>query len=288
MGYIKIISEGMDTDKIEEKERDNAVLDFFIMKNTAESAKDSFFVSSSFYSHVFSYGNFYLDFVYQTWDAIQKTPSLKGIKQTTMQYVLNSLQCFPKEIENAVFHQLDEPRTIAGFKQPQVLPEYIYNKKRWQIWRNNWFVNHQDKIDWSEATNDLFPLPKIIESILKRELTKHKLTHDTDFVTQFHDKVMKHKGRDLVAYAEEIGAEICKSNYYVYESDLSKNEQKVSRSLRKIFSIKNKEKKKQYISIDFAHGMFEFFDEHGQHKGEFRFDGSFNSESEDDHSLKTL
>ena len=186
------------------------------------------------------------------------------------------------------FGNLAEPRAAAGFKQPTLPLDYIYDCVSWQKWHHNWLTWHQDEIDWSDAVNQLFPRPTIIESIIKEELMKHEITPNNDFTNQFHEKVMKHKGTELVAYAEEIGTKICIENYYIYEQELSKKEQSASGKHRRIFSIINKDKKKQYISIDFAHGMFEFLDEHGQHKGEFRFDGSYNSVPESNHSLKTL
>lgn len=288
MGNIKIIPEGMDTCDIKEKDRDNAIRNFFVMKNRAEEAKDTFYASDSFYSYVFSYGNFFSDFVFQTWEDVQKKSSLKGITQTTMQFVLNSLQCFPKEISDVDFNQLEAPRTKAGFKQSKSISDYISDEYSWKNWRASWYRNNQDKIDWSNASNSLFPFPAIIESILKRELLSHKISPNHDFVNLFHEKVMKHKGTELIAYAEKIGKEICMSNYYIYEHDLSISEQRKSSSIRRIFSIINKEKKKQYISIDFAHGMFEFLNENGKHQGEYRFDGSYNAEPENDHSFKTL
>lgn len=289
MGNIKMVPEGMDTYNIDEKERDNAVRCFFIMKNTAEKEKDTFYAHKSFYDHTFSYGNFFSDFIYQSWENIQKIPSLKGIEESTIEYILSSSQNFPKEISDTDFCLLEDPKATAGFKQPtRPSSEFIFDKDSWQKWNREWFTNNQENIDWSHATNMLFPKPAIIEEIIREELLKHKIDPKEDIIHQFHDKVMKHKGKELIAYATLIGTQICKSNFYVYEEELSKKEQKACSSLRKIFSIVNSKKKKQYISIDFAHGMFEFLDEHGNHQGEYRFDGSFNSHPEKDHSFRTL
>lgn len=288
MGNIKILPKGMETCSIKEEERDKVVLDFLTMKNKAEDVGDLLYASSLLYSYHFSYGDFLSGLVYKAWKDIVSTESLKGIKERTIELFTASFKHLPKTIDDAVFNNLEEPRTSACFKQPILTSDYIYDENSWQKWHHRWFTNNQEKIDWSRADNGLFPQPAIIESILKEELLKHQITPNEEFVNQFHEKVMRHKGTELVAYADVVGTKICKGNYYIYEQELSKNEQKACGSLRKIFSIINKDKKKQYISIDFAHGMFELHDEHGNHKGEFRFDGSYNADSETNHCFKTL
>ena len=60
------------------------------------------------------------------------------------------------------------------------------------------------------------------------------------------------------------------------------------KSLRKIYSILNRNGKKQYISLDLRHGMMEFHDEKGTHLGEFRFTGVKNAEAESSHDLQAL
>jgi len=50
--------------------------------------------------------------------------------------------------------------------------------------------------------------------------------------------------------------------------------------------IKNNEK--QYNSLDFHKGMFEFHDEKGRHLGEFLFDGTMNKEAQRNHDFRTL
>jgi len=71
-------------------------------------------------------------------------------------------------------------------------------------------------------------------------------------------------------------------------AELSNLERQYAKSLREIYSIMNKDSKLQFISIDFAHGMFEFHDENGEHQGEYRFDGSYNSPKQPDHSFKCM
>ena len=112
---------------------------------------------------------------------------------------------------------------------------------------------------------------------------------DTSIVVEFHNHVMRLKGPEMAAYAERIGTEVCESNYYRHEAELSDLERRrAGDSYRKIFSIQNGFGKFQFLSIDFVHGMFEALDEHGDHQGELHFDGSFNSGAMIDHSFKCM
>jgi hypothetical protein len=80
-------------------------------------------------------------------------------------------------------------------------------------------------------------------------------------------------GRTIEAHAEEIGKEIARRNFYKFEAELSRQEQSLRKSLRKIFSL-SKNGQNMYLSIDFEKGnCFELCDWKGKHLGEFRFDG---------------
>lgn len=106
---------------------------------------------------------------------------------------------------------------------------------------------------------------------------------------RFHEQVMRSKGPAIHGYAKEIGKRICETNFYVYEPDLTNAECRASGdSMRQIFSLTGHMGDKQYISIDFKHGMFEFHDHQGTHLGERRFDGSYNKKADPTHNLRTL
>jgi hypothetical protein len=99
---------------------------------------------------------------------------------------------------------------------------------------------------------------------------------------------MKKKGHNTEAYTIEIGEKVAELNYYVYLPNLSRNERDETKSLRTIFRLVNRHGHKQYISLDHKHGMFEYHNSDGEHIGEFKFDGTFNSGPEVSHNLKTL
>jgi hypothetical protein len=81
------------------------------------------------------------------------------------------------------------------------------------------------------------------------------------------------KGGAKEANADTVGSEVAFRNFYTEEKDLSSEEQRLRKSMRKIFSlVKNGEK--MYLSIDFEKGnAFEWCNAGGEHQGEYRFDG---------------
>lgn len=304
-GNLLLTVEGLETAHIPEGEREKAVVGFYSMKSEAERHHDRFHVLTSVYSHDFSYGAFYPNFYNMTWAEFQACQSLKGIGQR----VFDLMQGFCQNPnvaslnDEAAFALKDEPRAHTGYSNPKPYPVFVGDKEAWEQWHRAWYTAHPMDIDWNGAANDWLPRQDLILEILKRELlskfiedsgdeevAKRKLAGiaDKNIVHEFHGQVMARKGDALEGYASEIGGEICRCNYYTYEAELSDLERQYAKSLRSIYSIVNKYGKLQFISIDFGHGMFEFHDEKGEHQGEFRFDGSYNSPKETTHDFKCM
>lgn len=301
-GSLLITDEGIETVNIPEVEREKAIIEFYDMKQEAERCNDRFYALASVYSHTYSYGVFYPSFLNMSWQEFQNCDSLKGVGQRAFQL----MQCFCQRPNISTLHDerdflnKEKPRTGTGYYNSKQVIDFVGNIEEWENWHKEWFIKHPESIDWSHSSNDLFPRPDLIIKILRRELLKNFLNEnnskkahdvsqimDVNVANEFHEHVMKHKGDKLEAYASIIGCEICQCNFYKFEKDLSDLEQQYAKSLRNIYSI-IKNGKMQFISIDFKHGMFEFHDENGAHQGEFRFDGSFNSASEQSHSLKCV
>lgn len=82
------------------------------------------------------------------------------------------------------------------------------------------------------------------------------------------------KGGSKEANADEVGSEVARRNFYLYEKELTQEEEKLRKgSMRKIFSVL-KNQQKLYLSIDFEKGnCFELCNANGKHQGEFKFDG---------------
>lgn len=299
MGYLWLLKDGFEIQTIPKDKRDKVIQAFCRMKYWATRKKDIFLADDDFYNHKFSYGH-YVDFIYGSWSDFAQHPSLRGISQNTHQLLFNSeMKCPAKnkkrgDIENSSRHE-----GYTGFEQLSTLSQqpYIYDEKSWEQWYKQWLTTHPEEIDWSLAENNFFPNPVCIQKILKAEIEIHKqadkleqreyVGKSNSLALVFHDHVMRKKGAALEAYAVQIGEQICTGNYYQKEDQLSRKEQKITGSHRYIYGL-NKFGKKQYISIDIAHGMFEFHDEKGRHLGEFHFDGSKNAEAEHDHNLRCI
>lgn len=310
-GSLLITNDGLEIIHIPEKEREKAIIEFYDMKQMAERHHDRFYALSSIYSHSFSYGNFYPNFYNMSWKEFHACESTKVIGETTFQLMQSFCQ-YPNvtELEDeATFQTKTQPRTFTGYGNPTTQSDLVSNKETWEEWHRKWYSTHPKEIEWESESNTMFPRPSLIISILKRELSikirelenernsssEYKKINEIlsgnnniEIVNAFHKYVMRHKGNELVSYAHRIGEEICISNYYTYEKRLSGLESQSAKSMREIYSIENKERQKQYISIDFKHGMFEFHNANGEHLGEYRFDGSFNSKAESDHSFKCI
>lgn len=303
-GSLLVNAVGLETALIPENIRDNAVRDFYLMKSEAERHHDRFYALSEVYCHQYSYGTFYPYFVNMSWADLQAFDSLKGISEMTFEMMQGFCQMPDMKTieEETEFQRAEHPHAYSGYSNAQAFPDFVGNLSEWEEWHRKWYMDHPSDIDWSRAKNEWFPCPDIITNIFRRELLKKFRENHTneeakqmlnqiaanELVNEFHDKVMRHKGDEMEAYASEIGSEICVRNYYRSETDLSLLEQRTVGSHRKIFSILNSDNNQQFISIDFLHGMFEFHNEHGDHLGEYRFDGSYNSGGISDHSLQCL
>lgn len=304
-GNLLLTEKGLEIAHIPETEREDAVVEFYAMKSEAERHHDCFYVLSSVYDHVFSYGVFYPNFLNMTWDKFQSCQSFRGIGQRVFDLMHGFCQNPNVETLNdeATFEGKDEPRAHTGYSNPQACPVFVGDINAWEQWHREWYTAHPTEIDWSVAKNDWLPRQNLILEILKRELlakfiedvhqpeeARLKLSKitDNDIANEFYEQVMKHKGSQLEAYASIIGGEICRCNYYSFEQKLSSLEQKKVDSLREIYSIVNKDGHLQFISIDFGHGMFEFHNENGVHQGEFRFNGTPNKNAAKDHDFKCM
>ena len=296
-GSLLVTTDGLETACIAEVDRDRKVRDFYDMKSEAERHHDQFYALEAVFSHPFSYGSFYPGFVNMSWSEFKACETLKGISETTFemmqsfcqQPVINSLS------DEGAFLLKEKPQSHTGYSNPSLQADFVNSLADWEEWHRNWYAGHQELIDWEEGRSNWLPRIDLVHSILRRELRQAlgqaaaDLIRNSDVVNAFYEKVMKHVGPGIEAYASKIGGEVCRCNYYVAERELSRMEQQASGySLREIYSIINRDGQQQFISIDFKHGMFEFHDQSGIHLGEFRFDGSFNSQAEADHSLRCI
>lgn len=319
MGSILITQEGIETSTIDEDKRDESLFNFYMMLGEALKEGDSCFMTEATYGHKYSYGDYYPAFTLFSWDEFQQIESLKGINQSTYNYITNNFHViFPKKIRNQEeFERENMPKGEGGFEHSDSSKDFLCNISNWEKWHRDYLTANPKEIQWK--SNSHLSNIEVVYKILKEEILKYIERKHIECINQANDKKQEieriwdklfadkkyHKKqncialvfhnivmpsfdhKDRTAYCKEIGGRICQANYYRYEANLSSKEQENCRSLRYIYSIvKNGEK--QYISLDFHKGMFEFHDEKGIHLGEYLFDGTPNGQAQKSHNLRTL
>ena len=318
MGSLYLYDEDFELANISADKRDEVVLKFFEMKSKA--AQDTFCATYELlYEKQFSYGKGFHSLYAMNWSEMCANPSCAGIKQTTWTYLQYEYWNKPTICQVESYESISEPKTYAKFKEDGDDVCFVSDYLTWKVWHAQWYQTHQTQIHWEDGRcNDLLPFVEFATDILKSELLKlrahyvkeQERLHDEErcvreireidgFLSKeqmehftiadgFHSLIMAHKGSERYAYAETIGKQVLEINGYIFEDELTQREQEVAKSLRSVFSIIGKDGHKQYVSIDFEHGMFEFINHLNVHLGEFRFDGTYNSGSEQDHAFKTL
>lgn len=242
--------------------------------------------------------------LYSEWNVFKNNPALKGIGFNTYQRLID---CFtvnpcPQEINNQAYKAYLKRKGYIGlakFGIPAILLPYTYDYQSYNKWQSDWYRMHPSDITWS-ADSPFLPNMEYVEKVLEDELVRASKYEYTlgdaqnsrvhKLAITFHDKVMRMKGAQLRSYTQVIGGKICLGNAYTFEHQLSVEESKAhGGDPRSIYSIE-KNGVKQYISLDFAHGMFEFLDHKGKHQGEFHFDGSPNKPADPtgEHNFKTI
>lgn len=306
MGTLRLIEKGFETQTIPPEERDAALRNFIYLKNEIKD-QDKIVALQAFYEHPFSFGNIIQNFFFAPWEDFRKTKTLSGIRQNTYQLMYDSFAQKPvyTTIKNEdEFTRAQLPHAYTGLKQPYDIPEYVYDVETWEWWHLDWLTQHPNLITWDDVNNEVFPYPKVIKNLLHKEIErrgdvrvwqtqrysecdeegKWKIREE-EITNAFYESVMKHLSpEERIAYTETLGRQVCKRNHYIYNEKASKIEAAATKSKRMIFEIL-KDNKKQYISLDFKHGMLEFLDSQGNHLGEKRFDGTQNTGTDSTHSF---
>lgn len=298
MGELFVLHESFELSHLEPKKRDEVVSDYcesidLISKN------DKLYAPIEIDDYKYSYGDLYNGLIYRPWKEIVGDANLRGISVKTHNLFFTSLFQMPNLFYEKMSHEdfmavfVEEHFGFNGFKFNTERIPYISSEPTWQDWHNQWLSTHQDEIKFEDIEDDFLSNKVYSNGILKNELIKSEkenlieIKYNNNIAQAFHSEVMQKKGKDLIAYAAEVGRRVLIANYYKFEEELSSNEQRICKSYRKIYSL-NLGGNKKYISIDFEKGMFEFHDTHGKHLGEFKFDGSFNKKAETSHDLRSM
>jgi Fe-S cluster assembly iron-binding protein IscA len=102
------------------------------------------------------------------------------------------------------------------------------------------------------------------------------------FVNSWHDvtEEIRHlNGGEKVAKIEEVGREVARRNFYLYDNHISQRNQKETGKKRVIFRI-GSGNHKIFLSLDFENGGFEVCDYRGHHLGAYGFHGKLIKEAD--------
>ncbi|MBN8876850.1 MAG: hypothetical protein J0I32_04835 [Sphingobacteriales bacterium] len=299
MGHLFLINDSFEIENIPESKRDKIFRDFCDAVENAMKSKDSFHGLPEIHNREYSYGTFYYDFLFQGWPVVNQNPALKGISSTTLNLYHSLVFAIPGLVSllpsDSIF--LDQFQYLhygySGFAMPSCPNPYVSCYSSWFEWKRLWLSQHQVEIVWKNGDDDFLPNKTLSDEILWKEVISHGMEdklpkYKGNRTITFYEEVMKKKGPNTEAYTIEVGKKVAEANYYIYLPVLSRNERDAVKSLRTIFRLIGRNGSPQYISLDHKHGMFEYHNERGDHRGEFKFDGSYNSEAQNSHNFRTL
>lgn len=292
--------QGLELSSIPAIERNDRLLCFCNLVDFFHRTKVSVSKETGLDTHEFSYGDISV-LLYGSWHDFTTKDSLKGISQSAYQAISVALMQHPSlgtEIKTEDWDKKDMPKTDFGICKIVTHSGYVNDVFSWQLFRANYYADNQGEYSWNDTDDDFLPNRLLSDRILEQEIEKHGLSDEYHKLKQhnkahalsivFHDMVMRRKGPNLHAYTKKIGEDVCRANYYRYEAELSRRERDAANSFRSIFSTINRHGDKQYISLDFRHGMLEYHDCKGVHLGEYRFTGSPNSGAASSHNLQSI
>lgn len=292
----RLVCGSMELGKVEQKKRDSLLKEFcelytFLNQRIGASKRADICRQPNFLEQTYSFGSI-PELLTHNYGEVTKIESMKGVSQIVWQLFTGIGMQYPTfgyQISNEDWSACDRFKTDGGLQNTDESPKVVASKNQWHENRCEFYRNNQDKIDWSECEDEWLPNMEFSNELLQAEVEKLPTAErDGKSLTEaFHKGVMGRNG-NIRADAVSYGSKICEANFYKPEPELSKKEKKSAGALRVIFSIVNSVGKKQYISLDMAHGMFEFHDEKGVHQGEFRYTGERTSVAETSHNLKSI
>lgn len=276
-----------------------ALGNFLKAGNWARLQGDSTYFSSRLVGFGFSWGDFHVDFFYATWDRVQ-SGQLAWIPQTLFQVLAPFRYANPSgmglmytDLGDLDRHRPLELNGLLGCATQLPPARYVSCVPTWHEWHQNYYRQFPERFAWKPHFDPFLPNKSFTEQILRAEIETHnqmdKLpTRNSNITLTFHDFVMRTKGPTLSAYTQDIGRRVLEANFYNYDQELSMAESEATGSPRRIFKFRGPNGSFQYVSLDLAHGMFEFHDSNGNHLGEYHFDGSKNADADVTHNLRTL
>lgn len=297
MGSLLIYSDSFNN--LVETNINKQVSNFIDSFNTAIYYGDKVFQEQLLQNFEFKFGNFFTDFVYGNYPEIIKNQIFSDLKQTIHQELQQIFFKIPgggKVVKNSQqFIKLNQNTHfgfIGVFEIKYQCNTYlkVHDIQSWIDWNSHFYSVNNSQINWND--NDFLPNNNVSNYLISKEITKNlSILEEKDTLKtakKFCDDFNKNgfNRGEMISKAEIIGDKIAKSNFYIYQAELSKNESKRTNSKRKIYKI-TKNNRDIYLSIDFHKCFcFEVCNHSGIHICELRFDGILNGKNTQDTSGK--
>lgn len=305
MGHLLITAEGLEIKDIPKDKRGDSVRKFIeFVCDIDDMKEDCVHISDDVASHQFSYGNIYSDFFYANPQGLKDLGVDGRVYQLMSQNIYRpSFNSYKADKE---WDKVEQPKGYTGFDGSAVsLSPYFYViHPDWLKHKSDYYSQHQDEIPWDDTHTDYLPNPHYL--LCKMEDKMEEIGLDEDYKTSCNSlgvekltaeslptrlkiaadmihEFARDLGGSIHAFAEEIGRLYAEANYFEHEADLSSSERAANGgSFRSIYSLYGQDNNVLFISVDFKHCMLEHHNEVGDHKGEYRLDGSSNKQEEGD------
>lgn len=269
-------------------------LKHFILSFENAKNRDSIYGHPKTFSFNLGWGDFHEIFF---WGFEKTNAMFSWIDTELYNYLVTIFMYYSKTTENnaETFAQINahfngHNNGLIGCDNGDNVIHNVFNFERLWNWRITFKSANQNVINWNDDVS--FFLPNIEYSNLYLaqkhidDLNLSKIREEHDVVTLgaklYCDNLYKlnKNNFELMAQAEVEGAEIARRNFYIFDAELTRNEQRLRNSKRSIYKI-TKHNETLYISIDFEKcNCYEVCDSNGRHLGEYRFDGLKNSNAD--------
>ncbi len=158
---------------------------------------------------------------------------------------------------------------------------WLFDETTWWELHLTYLAQNPNFIDWS--TNGVLPNLVYSNQHLCNLIGRIVSTVEVGNIFRNEISCTFPRGQGGEGQMIPIAREIARRNFYLEDLELSSKEQNRTRKQRCIFKTL-KHGAWQYLSLDFEKCVFEVCDHHGQHRGEFRFDGQENGRNTKDTS----
>lgn len=221
----------------------------------------------------------------------QKLLATEKVEKCDLNNVVNVSDTF---LENMSFTQLFIGKIkyiMSIYPNDIIIIPLIYSNKNRELAIKNvgdciFFIgNYDEEVESNISTwitnNELIHIP---ESSFENKFPAENLCNGYN---KWRSEILQSSySGDRISEFTKIGFEVAIRNHYIYDSQLTALNKKRAKKDKNGNSPKRQVFKNQakdtYLSTDFLHGGFEVYDKNARHQGQFKFNGDFEKEPDDE------